>query len=237
MQFTVPPELADRRLFHANIYRGTGYQSARGNNPEALQWISHFGDSSYLPTGDEPDVLLKQAWDDRDEDAFKARAKTLCEGAEKGQTFQWLTMRKGDVVCIHNKANEYTLGIFPSEPWEPGAMLWRNVGMLDVPPDFLGEKLHHMRALRRVDWLMTGQISSLSAETKTYNRGFFTSTCQKATEGRAPPVYEDLLRNATPLHAGALHPLGQQQPPPEPQPPQQPPTPPQPTPRQPTPPQ
>ena len=195
----LPSELGARNLFHSNLFSGRGYDSALGNNRCSLQWVSHFGQDQRLPGGASPDEELFAAYEEKDVAAFKARARMMTEApAVKGWSFMFLEMRKGDVVMCHSPRwqarKEYMLGLLPSEPWDEGAIVRHSLIDLDV--DF-GHGLDvdsidsdkTLRAFRRVEWLMVGDIARLSDETKSYLKGFFTSTCQMAIKERGPDIY------------------------------------------------
>ena len=184
-----------------------------GDNAEGVrvQWTSHFGDWDHLPGGAREDAALAEAWRDRNVDAFKRRARQLVNhiSTVMGQSFQFREMRKGDVIITRcPKHDEYRLGIFPSDAWEEGAIVWRNLLELGVDSSMVSgmkkvncyERLVSApRAFRRVRWLMAGQLSQLSDDTKAYINGIQSGTCSRALESKAPPVYADLLATARPL--------------------------------------
>ena len=191
-------------LFHSNLFSGHGYNSALGANTEGMQWVSHYGQFSYLPTGTAPDAELTRAWRDLNEAAWKQRTKQLCgpgfnaDSVAKGQVYQWICMRKGDVVMVH-KADEFVLGVFEHEPWEAHAMFWSTLSDLGVDP-ICPDDLHVRRAFRRVSWRRVGLQPDLQTRTKQYLRGFRSSTAMRA---RDPDdrrfVYADLLRCSRPI--------------------------------------
>ena len=191
-------------LFHSNHFSGHGYASALGANAEGTQWISHFGQFDYLPTGATPDAELVCAWQDMDEAAWKRRTKQLCgpdynaESVAKGQAYQWIRMRKGDVVMAH-KADEFVLGVFEHEPLEMHAIFWSSLSELSVDPSCTAD-LHARRAFRRVSWRRVGLQSDLNTGTQQYLKGFRSSTAMRARDpDKRRVVYADLLRCSQPI--------------------------------------
>ena len=196
---TLPEELGDRRLFHSSTFvlsSPNAYSSALGNNPQQLQWVTHYGHMVYLPGGAAPDAEIERAWRAGDADAFKLRARQLSfEAAAKGLQYQYVMMRKGDVVMAH-KENAYALGVFTHSPLEDEAMVWSSLHELGVDHEDDATR-HARRSFRRVTWLRSGDRRSLSSETVSYLSGIFASSASKCKEGRAPPFYADLLACAT----------------------------------------
>lgn len=210
---SLPAELGARQLFHSNLFIKVpcnAFDSALGNNSQGLQWVTHWSEFDYLPTGASPDPQLLQAWEQRDEDQFFRRAKALYRGPTSadsvatGQRNQWLRMQKGDIVMAH-KEGQFVMGMLESNAWDAGAMLWSTLGALGVNhPDEV--KNTERRAFRRITWLRAGDMSALDAATKEYNGGFFQGTCSRAKAERAPAIYAAYLRAATRSLDGAAVP-------------------------------
>ena len=169
---SLPAELGSRRLFHANLFTtksSNGFASALGANEQGFQWVAHWSEFSYLPTGASPDAQLTQAWERRDDDAFFQRAKVLYTGPGDAITVatcqrnQWLRMRKGDVVVTH-KEGVFAVGMFERDAWDGDATFWSTLAALGVdhPDDRVRTAF---RAFRRITWLHAGDLALLDADT------------------------------------------------------------------------
>ena len=138
----LPLQIGDREMFHVNAFHGHAYASYLGQNAENLQWVtSSYCSRDYLPGAPNENDELREAWINNDVEEFKRIAKRLYVGnpdqrnaAVKAQAYQFLQMRKGDIVLVREPApsKKYVLGVFPSDPWEDGAMLRRTFVGLGV---------------------------------------------------------------------------------------------------------
>ena len=175
------------------------------SRPRLVRTLSSFSGSrtkltcriAYLPGGTAPDPEIERAWRASDVAAFKKRAALLSSRhISQGVTYQYVEMRKGDVVFAH-KGQKYALGVLTDSPLDDGAMEWSSfheLGVEMLPAEELNRRnigfddVHTRRAFRRVAWLHSGHLSLLSQSTSKHVCPMYQSIASKCCPDKAVSI-------------------------------------------------